>query len=387
MRKTADAVVIGGGVIGCSIIYHLARLGITNTLLLEKDVLGSGSTGRSQAICRMHYSNAITSTLAWQSLKTLQNFSEIVGGRSGFVKTGYLVIVDESNKHGLENNISMQQSIGINCRLISPEECRDIAPMVSIYNNELIAWEPESGYADSYQVTASFANAAKQMGAEITLRNPVQNIRNSTNDLYSVVTELGTIETPVVVVATGPWSKSFLSQIGIDLPLTTVRHQVASIARPTDLIPNHPSVGDTIHSFSFRPEGDGLTLVGFGEDEALLDNYNQGIDLPSVNQIMPGLINRMPDMQDAYFRGGWSGLFTVTPDWHPILDKIPGHDGIYCALGFSGHGFKLSPAVGQAMSELIVNGHAADIDLSILRFNRFEEGDLLGSSYQYNVLA
>ena len=102
---------------------------------------------------------------------------------------------------------------------------------------------------------------------------------------------------------------------------------------------------------------------------------------------MPGLINRMPDMQDAYFRGGWSGLFTVTPDWHPILDKIPGHDGIYCALGFSGHGFKLSPAVGQAMSELIVNGHAADIDLSILRFNRFEEGDLLGSSYQYNVLA
>ena len=137
--------------------------------------------------------------LAWQSLKTLRNFSEIVGGRSGFVKTGYLVIVDESNKHGLENNISMQQSIGINCRLISPEECRDIAPMVSIHNNELIAWEPESGYADSYQVTASFANAAKQMGAEITLRNPVQNIRNSTNDLYSVVTEMGTIETPVVV--------------------------------------------------------------------------------------------------------------------------------------------------------------------------------------------
>ena len=387
MKTTADAVVIGGGVIGCSILYHLAHLGITNTSLVEKDVLGSGSTGRSQAICRMHYSNLITSTLAWESLKTLTDFSEIIGGRSGFIKTGYMVIVDQADRRGLEKNISMQQAIGIDCQLISREEATEIAPMISTYDGELMAWEPQSGYADSYQVTASFANSAKMMGAEIILRNQVENIVPSTNDLYSVITTMGTIETPLIVVAAGPWSKQLLMSIGIDIPLTTVRHQVASIARPTDLIPTHPSVGDAIHNFSFRPEVGGLTLVGFGEEDAMLDQYNQGIDIASVNQIMPSLISRMPHMEDAYFRGGWSGLFTVTPDWHPILDKIPGHTGIYCAVGFSGHGFKLAPAVGQAMSELIVHGQSSQVDISILGFNRFALKELLTSSYQYNVLA
>ena len=387
MKTTADAVVIGGGVIGCSIIYHLANLGITNTSLVEKDVLGSGSTGRSQAICRMHYSNPITSTLAWESLKTLTDFSEIVGGRSGFIKTGYMVIVDQADRLGLEQNISMQQGIGIDCQLISREEAAEIAPMISTYDGELMAWEPQSGYADSYQVTASFANSAKMMGAEIILRNRVENIAPSTNDLYSVITTMGTIETPLIVVAAGPWSKQLLMSIGIDIPLTTVRHQVASIARPTDLIPTHPSVGDAIHNFSFRPEVGGLTLVGFGEEDAMLDQYNQGIDIASVNQIMPSLIRRMPNMEDAYFRGGWSGLFTITPDWHPILDKVPGYTGIYCAVGFSGHGFKLAPAVGQAMSELIVHGQSSQVDLSILGFNRFAVNELLTSSYQYNVLA
>ncbi len=387
MKTTADAVVIGGGVIGCSIIYHLANLGITNTSLVEKDVLGSGSTGRSQAICRMHYSNPITSTLAWESLKTLTDFSEIVGGRSGFIKTGYMVIVDQADRLGLEQNISMQQAIGIDCQLISREEAAEIAPMISTYDGELMAWEPQSGYADSYQVTASFANSAKMMGAEIILRNRVENIAPSTNDLYSVITTMGTIETPLIVVAAGPWSKQLLMSIGIDIPLTTVRHQVASIARPTDLIQTHPSVGDAIHNFSFRPEVGGLTLVGFGEEDAMLDQYNQGIDIASVNQIMPSLIRRMPNMEDAYFRGGWSGLFTITPDWHPILDKVPGYTGIYCAVGFSGHGFKLAPAVGQAMSELIVHGQSSQVDLSILGFNRFAVNELLTSSYQYNVLA
>jgi len=335
----------------------------------------------------MHYSNPITSTLAWESLKTLTDFSEIVGGRSGFIKTGYMVIVDQADRLGLEQNISMQQGIGIDCQLISREEAAEIAPMISTYDGELMAWEPQSGYADSYQVTASFANSAKMMGAEIILRNRVENIAPSTNDLYSVITTMGTIETPLIVVAAGPWSKQLLMSIGIDIPLTTVRHQVASIARPTDLIPTHPSVGDAIHNFSFRPEVGGLTLVGFGEEDAMLDQYNQGIDIASVNQIMPSLIRRMPNMEDAYFRGGWSGLFTITPDWHPILDKVPGYTGIYCAVGFSGHGFKLAPAVGQAMSELIVHGQSSQVDLSILGFNRFAVNELLTSSYQYNVLA
>ncbi len=387
MRDTADVVIIGGGVMGCSMLYHLARLGLSRTLLLERDVLGSGSTGRSQAICRMHYSNPVTSSLAWESLKVFANFEDAVGGTSGFVQTGYLVVVDAADRPSLERNVAMQQELGIDTRVISPAEAAELAPMISFTDGEAMAWEPQSGYADSYQVTASYAKGAREMGAEIVMRNPAGEIRISEGRVRAVVTEQVVVETPVAVVAAGPWSRRFLSGIGIDLPLDTVRHQVATVTRHIDELPRHPTVGDIAQSFSFRTEGTGLTLVGFGEEEAEVDSYNQGVDLAGVADVMERLIRRMPQMADSYFRGGWSGLFTVTPDWHPILDRVPGIEGLYCAVGFSGHGFKLSPMIGLTMAELIVQGRASTIDISPLRFQRFEQGDLLNSSYRYRVLA
>ena len=387
MRNTADVVIIGGGVMGCSMLYHLARLGVTRSLLLERDVLGSGSTGRSQAICRMHYSNPVTSSLAWESLKVFTNFEDAIGGTSGFVQTGYLVVAEAADRPGLERNVAMQQELGIDTRVISTAEAAELAPMISVADGEAMAWEPQSGYADSYQVTASYAKGAREMGAEIVMRNPAGEIRISGGRVRAVVTEQGVVETPVAVVAAGPWSRRFLFGMGIDLPLDTVRHQVATVTRPIDQLPSHPIVGDIAQSFSFRPEGTGLTLVGFGDEDADVESYNQGVDMAGVADAMQRLIRRMPQMADSYFRGGWSGLFTITPDWHPILDRVPGVEGLYCAVGFSGHGFKLSPAIGQGMAELIVDGEASVVDLTPLRYSRFAEGDLLSSSYRYKVLA
>lgn len=387
MRQIADAVVIGGGVMGCSIQYHLAELGITDSLLLEQDVLGSGSTGRSQTICRTHYSNPITTRLAWESLRVFTNFAEIVGGDAGFVKTGYLVVVGLADQNGLKKNVAMQQELGVSTALVTADDVKDLAPMIQVSEEEGLAWEPLSGYADSHQVTTSFAARAREMGAEIAMRTIANSVEVSSGRVQAVLTSQGRVETPIAVVAAGPWSKQVLSGIGIDVPLSTVRHQVASIIRPVEQIPHHPIVGDIAQSFSFRPEGSAMTLVGFGEDEADLASYNQGVDLEQVPEVMERLLNRMPAMADSYFRGGWSGLFTITPDWHPILDRVPGIDGLYCAIGFSGHGFKLSPAIGLAMAELITQGAATSVDLTPLRFSRFEDGDLLTSSYHYNVLA
>lgn len=387
MRRTADAVVIGGGVMGCSIQYHLARLGLTSSLLLEQDVLGSGSTGRSQTICRTHYSNPITTTLAWESLRVFTNFREMVGGDAGFVKTGYLVVVGPDDQAGLKQNVAMQQELGVNTRLVAADDLPDLAPMIRVSEGEGLAWEPESGYADSYQVTTSFAARAREMGAEVAMRTMARGVEVSGSRVQAVLTSQGRVETPIAVVAAGPWSKQVLSGIGVDVPLATVRHQVATIVRPADQIPHHPIVGDIAQSFSFRPEGSAMTLVGFGEDEADLVDYNQGVDLDQLSEVMERLVRRMPAMSQAFFRGGWSGLFTITPDWHPILDRVPGIDGLYCAVGFSGHGFKLSPAIGLAMAELITRGRALSVDLTPLRFRRFAEGDLLTSSYHYNVLA
>jgi sarcosine oxidase subunit beta len=387
MRDTTEVVIIGGGVMGCSMLYYLAKQGVTNTLLLERDVLGSGSTGRSQAICRMHYSNPVTATMAWESLKVFTNFNEMVGGPSGFVKTGYLVIVEREDRSGLEQNIAMQQELGISTGLTTPDHVRELAPMLVVSEEEGLAWEPESGYADPFLVTTSFAARAREMGAEIMLRNPVTGIEVSGGRVRAVLTGQGMVETPTAVVAAGPWSRQLLGQVGIDVPLSAVRHQVASVTRPVDHIPHHPIVGDIAQSFSFRPDVPPLTMIGFGEDEVDVDSYNQGVDLPQLPEIMGRLIRRMPAMSDSYFRGGWSGLFTITPDWHPILDQVPGIEGLYCAVGFSGHGFKLSPAIGRAMAELITQGQARSIDLTPLRFSRFAERDLMTSRYRYKVLA
>jgi len=388
MKATADVVMIGGGVIGASILFNLGRLGVTDTVLVEKDVLGSGSTGRSQAICRMHYSNPVTATMAWESLGIFTNFDEAVGGESGFVETGYLVVVKEEDSAGLAHNVAMQYGLGIDTMRVTAKDLEDIAPMVSVVEGEHMAWEPRSGYADTYMVTTSYAKRAREMGAEIVLRNPATKIEISGGRVKAVVTPEGRVETPIAVVAAGPWSKVVLANVGIDVPLVPVRHQVASLTRPVDKLPLHPTVGDIAQSFSFRPDGSSLTMMGFGDDEEVgVETYNQGVDMEVMADALGRLTRRIPAMSDAYFRGGWSGLFTTTPDWHPILDAVPGIDGLYCAVGFSGHGFKLSPMIGVTMAELIVEGIAKSVDISPLRFSRFEEGDLLESSYRYRVLA
>ncbi|MED5405455.1 MAG: FAD-binding oxidoreductase [Chloroflexota bacterium] len=388
MKSTADVVIVGGGVVGASILFNLGRLGVTDTLLVEKDVLASGSTGRSQAICRMHYSNPVTAAMAWESLGIFTNFNEIVGGESGFVETGYLVVVKEEDSAGLAHNVAMQYGLGIDTMRITAKDLEDIAPMVSVSEDEYMAWEPLSGYADPYMVTTSYAKRARELGAEIVLRNAVTEIEVSGGRVKAVVTPEGRVETPVAVVAAGPWSKEVLSKVGVDVPLVPVRHQVASLTRPVDELPMHPTVGDIAQSFSFRPDGNSLTMMGFGDDEEVgVDTYNEGVDMDVMADALERLTRRIPAMSEAYFRGGWSGLFTTTPDWHPILDAVPGIEGLYCAIGFSGHGFKLSPMIGVTMSELIVEGAPETLNISPLRFSRFEEGDLLESSYRYRVLA
>ena len=387
---TADAVIIGGGVMGCAIQYHMAQLGVSNTVLLERDVLASGSTGRSQAICRMHYSNPITTELAWQSLQVFADFDARVGGTSGFVNTGYLVVVNEADEGGLQRNVAMQQELGVPTSVVSRDDLASLAPMVTLYDDERAAWEPQSGYADPYQVTVSYAARAQESGARIVTRNPASRIETSDDRVQAVITTSGDrIATDTVIVASGPWSKQVLAGVGVDAPLIPVRHQVATVARPVEVVPHHPTVGDISQSFSFRPDGSNFTTMGFGDDDEQSDPevYPQGVDVTEAASARAKLARRVPGMADAYYRGGWSGLFTTTPDWHPVLDAVPGVGGLYCAIGFSGHGFKLSPAIGKAVAELVLEGRARDVDIAPLRFTRFAEDDLLESSYRYRVLA
>ncbi len=387
MASTADIVIVGGGVMGCSILYNLANMGAGNLVLLERDTLGSGSTGRSQAICRMHYSNPVTTLMAWESMKIYRSFPEIVGAESGYVTTGYVVVVGPQDREAIAQNVAMQQGLGIDTRIVTPDDVAELAPMLHVQDAGGLAYEPQSGYADPHSITSGYAVRARELGARVVLGSPVRSIEMDGGRVTAVVSDQERIETENVIVAAGPWAAGLLSPLGIELPLDTVRHQLLVMRRPPGKIPHHPGVGDIAQEFSFRPDSVDLTLVGGREDPADPDTYNQGVDLDMVEEYTTKLVHRMPAMSEGGFQRGWSGLFTITPDWHPILDRVPGISGLYCAVGFSGHGFKLAAMVGTAMAELVLEGQATAVDLRPLRFSRFEEGDLMTSRYRYNVLA
>ena len=386
--NTAEAVIIGGGVMGCSILYNLALRGVTDTLLLERDLLASGSTSRSQAILRMHYSNEVTTRLAWDSLVIFRNFDEMVGIPSGYTKTGYFVIVGQEDREAMEANVAMQRGVGVDTSIVTAEDVREIAPMLATADGESFAYEPDSGYADPYSVTTGYANTARERGARVITASPATGVEIVGDRVTAVLTADGRIETPIAVVAAGPWSGPFLRNIGVDVPLTPIRHQVVMLRRPHDVVPEHPIIGDVVNDMSPRPDVGNITLIGVGEDEpAEPETFNQGVDMAMVEGTFSKLTRRMPGMAGALFRGGWSGLFTVTPDWHPVMDRVEGIEGLYLAIGFSGHGFKLSPMIGVVMSELITEGRATSIDISQLNLARFESGEYLRSRYTMQVLA
>ena len=388
MGETADAVVVGGGVMGCSILYNLAARGVTNAVLLEKAALASGSTSRSQAILRMHYSNEVTTRMAWESLKVFQDFQEMTGRPSGYVRTGYFLIVGQEDRRALEENVAMQKTVGVETDVVSVEDVQEIAPMLAVSQDEVFAYEPQSGYADPYSVTTGYARRAREMGAQVRPNTPVTEIEVRGGRVVAVATPEGRTETPVAVVAAGPWSGPLLEKLGVDVPLRPLRHQVVMLRRPEDLVPEHPIIGDVVYDLSARPDAGNLTLVGVGEEEFVgPDEYNEGVDMSMVQKVLENLGRRMPGMSQALFRGGWSGLFTTTPDWHPVLDRVEGIEGLYCAVGFSGHGFKLSPMIGVAIAELITQGRATTIDISMLGLDRFREHRTLHSRYRMSVLA
>jgi glycine/D-amino acid oxidase-like deaminating enzyme len=246
-----------------------------------------------------------------------------------------------------------------------------------------------SGHADPSGVAAAYASRARELGAQIKLQAAATSIEVSSGKVTAIITAGERIETPMAVVATGPWSRRFLMQHGIDLPLEATRHEVIHLKRPVDKIPYHPGGGDIANLIYFRPEGADLTLVGNGNIEQVVDDPEIYAARPSqsfIQEVWSRLVRRIPVMEEAEFSTGYAGLYTSTPDSHPIIDLVEGIDGLYICTGFSGHGFKLSPMVGVLMAELMLDGQATTIDISPLRMSRFREGDLNSPSYGFKVL-
>jgi len=326
--------------------------------------------------------------MALKSREIIVDFQNVTGHAGGFVRTGYLFLVGKGQEEGMRNNIGIAQAIGVNTRELSIQQAGDMFPHFDFYGVTAAAYEPDSGYADSSAVTIGFARAARSNGAQIKLGTNVTSVVVEHGRVVAVLTQSGErINTARVIITAGAWARELITQVGANLPISWIRHQVITVRRPLHLLPSHPTVGDLPNALSLRPDSNDLTLIALREDPTDLDDYNPGVDSFVVADAMDRTVKRLPRMQEAGWDGGWSGIFTVTPDWHPVIDAVPGVDGLYCAVGFSGHGFKLSPAVGRAIAEMCVNGRANSFDIDPLRFTRFDEGVLLRSAYGPTVFA
>ena len=391
MAVNCDILIVGGGVMGTSIAWHLAKRRAGRVVLLEKSYLGAGSSGKSGAIVRQHYSNRLTASMAQRSLRVYEQFDAVVGGPGVFTRTGMVLIVNEKDKPGLDANVKMQQELGIDVRPVSAQVLADIDPNAHLKEDEIAVYEAEAGYVESVQVVASYAESARREGADIRLGVEVESVVTEKSKMVGVETNEGRYNSPCVVLATGPWAANLAKDLGVKLPVQACRTQVALYRRPPDFGRRSAVYCDFVQGIYFKPtHGEMIHAGSLGGEEVSQpvdpDNYNEAADgdwLPVVRQ---RLSRRYPAMHRGYGRGGYGALYAITPDWHPIIDRLPGLEGAFCAVGFSGHGFKMSPIVGQLMAELIMDGNASALDIAPLRYTRFDENDLVKTPYSYGVM-
>lgn len=392
MSSTADVVVIGGGVMGTSTAFRLAERGLKVTLV-EKGFLGSGTSGKSSAVVRQHYSNETTARMALHGLRVFQNFPELVGGECGFVPVGCVMMAAAKDRDALEATVALMRRVGIRVNVLSPEELREIAPGIAEAGAVVGAYEPEGGYADPALTVNAFGHAARRHGATILQDTEVTGLIVDGGRARGVVTRRGEIAAGAVVNTTGPWAPRVARMLGlgIELPIHPCRVQLALFAPPPDGRPAPLVFGDFPNVSYFRPETGGMTLIGSLDPiEATFhadpDDYNERIDTDVVIDLGTRLSRRFPVMERAESRGGYAGIYDITPDWHPVIDEVPPGSGFFVCAGSSGHGFKLAPAIGEMLADLVTGQRTEGLDASPFRFRRYAEGRPVTGQYEYSII-
>ena len=384
MSQNADIIIIGGGVIGCSTAYNLARLGAGRVALLERGDICSGGTAKSCAIVRTHYSIETNLNHAVESLKIFRDFDQIIGGDAGWQRTGYLILGPEAHRAPMLEVFARQNARGIDTRVLSPAEAAEMHPLLNFSDAEVIGYDSQAGYADPYLTTTSYANRAKELGVAVHTGATVTGLR-AAGGLTTVATSRGDFTAPHVVLAAGPWTNRLAADLGLSFPYEISRHKVITlkIARPYEK--TWPIVKDltTPDKIYFRPDSGGVVLIGTGDHGDPIDDavtLTDHIDEAHLERIGNLIAHRMPPFADAQYVAGWTGPYDIAADWNPIVGAVPGHDGLYVAVGFSGHGFKLAPTIGEALAQTIL-GQEVRVPITDYGLDRFAAGHALHGAY------
>jgi sarcosine oxidase subunit beta len=389
MNETADVIVVGAGVQGASLAFHLARRG-ARVLILERESVAAGATGRSSGFVRMHYDLESDARLAWASFPYFQGWKDVVGaGDCGFVRTGFMQVMPAALADQLRANVAMHQRIGIMTRLAEPDEIGRIVPGAVTDDIAIAAYEPESGYADPSGTAAGFLAAARALGARYIQGCRVETVLTEGDVVVGVETDQGRFSAPAVVDVAGAWAAGLARTVGLEVPVQAWRHDTVYFGLPPGRVTDFPIVIDEINQVYFRPEGRDLMLVGLEAGNEIGGSPDRPLESASeahIGEMIERVCARVPWMSAGTFRsthGGQDGI--TTADQRPILGQA-GPDGFYLACGFSGTGFKTSPAIGACLAELILDGRATTVDISGYSLERFAAGRLLFGEHPYGDL-
>jgi sarcosine oxidase subunit beta len=372
MNARADIVILGAGVQGASLAFHLAQAGLAPLVLDRADV--TNATGRSSGLVRMHYDLSENAALAWHSLAYFRNWSDMVGGHCGFTRTGFLQLVPPDLTPQLAANVAMQQDMGIPTLLVAPDDVQRLAPDMTVDDIELAAYEPESGYADPATTAASFLAAARGLGATVQANEPAIALVIDGDRVVGVRTAQRDIATRTVVLAAGAWSARLAAPIGLDLPIRAWVHDTAYIARPPDM-GAFPTFIDFARAMYVRPEGAHLVLVGLEDGNPVMDSPDDvrrgAADF--TDRVVERIVQRLPRLAEGGLQSANYGVDGLTPDQQPIIGPASPHgpEGLWLDTGFSGTGFKTAPAVGAALARMIVDGPSASPELAVFGWDRF----------------
>jgi sarcosine oxidase subunit beta len=379
LPRTADVVVVGGGVHGASVAYHLARRRARRVVLLERRFLASGPTGRSSALVRRFYAMDFLTRTGDGSARLFQRWAEAIGGGDpGFRQVGILWLAGPDRAPHLRDNVGRARALGVRVDLLRPDDVRALVPEIAVDDVALAAYEPESGYADAGMTTNALAARARELGATVLQHLAAEAILVAGGRVQGVQTAAGELRAPAVIVCAGLWAGRLLAPLGIDVPIAPTRHQMCFFRRPPGFA-SHPGILDRIQGTYMRPETGHLTIHGLGTYAEIVDpdHYNEGADPPEVLRNAELIARRFPVMEHGLSMGGYAGVYDVTPDHEPVLGPIPEYDGLFADFGWSGHGFKHAPLVGDILAQVVLEGRAPGWDLTPFRWTRFREGDLL----------
>ena len=378
--SAADVVIVGGGVHGASLAYHLARKKAGRVVLVEKKFIASGPTGRSTALVRRFYAMDFFTRTASAAAEIFRHWKDVIGGDGdpGFQQVGMLVLAGVDTAPHLRHNAQRAQELGAKVALLDPPEVKTLVPSLGIDDVALASYEAESGYADPSSTANALVNRARELGAVIVQYEQVEAIRTAGSRVTGVRTESREIDAPVVVNCGGLWADRLLRPLGIDVTITPTRHQMCFFRRPAGFA-GHPAIADAVQMTYMRPEHGDLTIHGLlAHDEVVdPDRYNEGADPEQILENARRIAHRFPVMEHGLAMGGYSGVYDVTPDHQPVLGAVPEYQGLYVDFGWSGHGFKHSPVIGDILSDVILHGRSAEFDLAPFRWHRFRENDLL----------